>query len=144
MDSLKLPLKSYSDLLIAFNHMLANGLEDYLNHFIAPFPGDWPMQFFMRQLVYNTISVSLPDSCKNVVPLIGPLHISVNSGECVLLNFYKETKTVYPYFLKSSMGVGLLFEIPSCQPSQSARTLNFLPYSTLLIIMCHLSSASTR
>ncbi len=64
VDSLKLPLKSYNDLLIAFNYMLANCLEDYLNHFKAPFPGDWPMQFFMRQLVYNTISVSLPDACR--------------------------------------------------------------------------------
>ena len=36
VDSLKLPIKSCNDLLIAFNHMLANGLEDYLNHFIAP------------------------------------------------------------------------------------------------------------
>ena len=54
VDSLNLPLKSYNDLLTAFNHMLANGLEDYLNHYAAPFPGDWPMQFFMCHLVYNT------------------------------------------------------------------------------------------
>ena len=97
VDSLELPLKSYNDLLIAFNHMLANGLEDYLNHFIAPFPGDWPMQFFMRQLVYNTISVSLPDACKNVVPLIGPLHISLNSRECVLLNFHNIFSDLYSF-----------------------------------------------
>ena len=88
VDSLKLPLKSYNDLLIAFNHMLTNDLEDYLNHFIAPFPGDWPMQFSMRQqLVYNNISVSLADACKNVVPLIGSLHISLNSRECVFSEF---------------------------------------------------------
>ena len=46
VDSLKLPLKSYNDLLTAFRHMLANGLKEYLNHFIAPFSGDWPMQLF--------------------------------------------------------------------------------------------------
>ena len=97
VDSLKLPLKSYNDLLTAFNHMLSNGLEEYLDHFIAPFPGDWPMQFFMRQLVYNTNSVSLPDVCKNVAPLIGPLHVSLNSRECVLLNFHGIFSDLYSF-----------------------------------------------
>ena len=98
VDSLKLPLKSYNDLRIAFNHMLTNDLEDYLNHFIAPFPGDWPMQFSMRQqLVYNNSSVSLPDACKIVVPLIGPLHISLNSRECVLLNFHNIFSDIYSF-----------------------------------------------
>ena len=87
VDSLNLPLKSYNDVLTAFNHMLANGLEDYLNHYAAPFPSDWPMQFFMRQVIYNTNLVSLPDVC-NVAPLIGPLRISLNSRECMLLNFH--------------------------------------------------------
>ena len=97
VDSLKLPLISYNDLLTAFNHMLANGLEEYLNHFIAPFPGDWPMQFFMRQLVYNTNSVFLPDICKNVAPLIGPLQFSLNSRECVLLNFHGIFSDLYSF-----------------------------------------------
>ena len=82
VDSLYLPLKSYNDVLTAFNHMLANGLEDYLNHYAAPFPSDWPMQFFMRQLICNTNLVSLPDLCKNVAPLIGPLRILLK-GVCV-------------------------------------------------------------
>ena len=70
-----MPLKSYEDILVAFNQMLSNGLEIYLQKFVAPFMGDWPTQFFMRQLVYNVAEVSLPAICQNVVPLIGPLHI---------------------------------------------------------------------
>ena len=97
VDSLKLPLKSYNDLLTAFNHMLSSGLEEYITHFATPFPGDWPMQFFMRQLVYNTASVSLPMVCKNVVPMIGPLHISLNSRECVLVNFHPIFADVYSF-----------------------------------------------
>jgi hypothetical protein len=97
VDSLKLPLKSYNDLLIAFNHMLSSGLEDYLTHFAAPFPGNWPIQFFMRQLVYNTASVSLPMVCKSIVPMIGPLHISLNSRECVLLNFHPIFADLYSF-----------------------------------------------
>lgn len=88
IDSLHMPLKSYKDILVAFNHMLSNGLEIYLEKFLAPFMGDWPTQFFMRQVVYNLAEVSLPDICQNVVPLIGPLHISLNSRECVLKFFH--------------------------------------------------------
>ena len=89
VDSLQLPLKSCTDVV--------NGLEDYLKQFVAPFPADWPMQFIMQQLVYNTASVSLPTVCKNVIPLIGPLHISLNSRECVLLNFHKIFADLYSY-----------------------------------------------
>ncbi len=88
IDSLHMPLKSYEDILAAFNHMLSNGLEIYLQKFLAPFMGDWPTQFFMRQLVYNAAEVSLPAICQNVVPLIGPLHISLNLRECVLKFFH--------------------------------------------------------
>lgn len=97
VDSLDLPLKSHNNLLTAFNHMLSNGLQDYLSHFTVPFLGDWPMQFFMRQLVYNTELVNLPDPCKNVVPLIGPLHISLNSRECVLMNFHGIFEDLYHF-----------------------------------------------
>ena len=68
--------------------MLSNGLEIYLKDFVTPFMGDWPTQFFMRQLVYNLVEVSLPTICGNVVPLISPLHISLNSRECVLKFFH--------------------------------------------------------
>ena len=89
VDSLHMPLKSYQDILLAFKHMLSNGLEIYLKDFLTPFIGDWPTQFFMRQLVYSLAEVSLPNiSCENVVPLIGPLHVSLNSRECVLKFFH--------------------------------------------------------
>ena len=97
IDSLKLPLKSSDDLLFAFKHMLSNGLEIYLNDFVAPFMGDWPTQFFMRQLVYNLNKVALPAICENVVPLIGPLHISLNSRECVVLKFHQIFADLYSF-----------------------------------------------
>ena len=87
VDSIELPLKSREDILTAVKKILSGGLEIYLNHFIAPFIGDWPMQFFIRQLVYSD-SPSLPGVLKNVIPLIGPLHLSLNARECVLLMFH--------------------------------------------------------
>ena len=81
IDSLKLPLKSSEDVLFAFKHMLCNGLEIYLNNFVAAFMGVWPTQFLMRQLVYNLAKIALPTICENVVPLIGPFHISFLFGK---------------------------------------------------------------
>ena len=97
VDSLHLPLKSSEDLLTVFKHMLKSGLEIYLSNFLTPFMGDWPTQFFMRQLVYNITKVSLPTVCENVVPLIDPLHISLNSRECVVKNFHPIFAELYSF-----------------------------------------------
>ena len=71
IDSINLPLKTCESLVTAFRHVLSNGLEGYLKNFVAPFVGDWPTQFFKRQLIYSN-SASLPTAVKNVAPLIGP------------------------------------------------------------------------
>ncbi len=137
-----MPLKSYEDILVAFNHMLSNGLEIYLQKFLAPFMGDWPTQFFMRQLVYNLAEVSLPDICQNVVPLIGPLHISLNSRECVLTFSTPSLPSFMPPRLQKSKisketRCCMMSERAFCQFSASTRISSFLPWSTLLIIMYH-------
>ena len=54
------------------------------------------MQFFIRQLVYSN-AASIPKELKNVVPLIGPLHISLNARECVLLNFHQVFADLYSF-----------------------------------------------
>ena len=45
VDNIELPLKSLDDVLTAVNKVLSSGLNKYLSQFIAPFIGDWPMQF---------------------------------------------------------------------------------------------------
>ena len=76
--------------------MVTSGLEIYLKDFIALFVGDWPMQFLIRQLVYSC-APSAPAALKNVVPLIGLLHISLNSREGVLLNFHGVFADLYTF-----------------------------------------------
>ena len=88
VDSIELPLTSCEDVITALNKILSGGLKIYLDHFIAPFVGDWPMQFFIRRLVYSD-SPSLPAALQNIVPLIGPLHISLNARECILLIYHE-------------------------------------------------------
>ncbi len=53
VDSLDIPLKSLKDLSTALTYMLENGLASYLDKFFLPFVGDWPTQYYMRQLVYS-------------------------------------------------------------------------------------------
>ena len=99
--------------------MLTSGLDIYLNHFVGTFVGDWPMQFFIRQLVYSN-AASIPKELKNVVPLIGPLHISLNARECVLLNFHQVFADLYSFLFgrKAKLAkkpkpwrISLLFEV---------------------------------
>ena len=48
----------------------------------------------MRQLMYgNPSSITL--SPGNILPMLGPLHISLNSRECVLLKFHAVFKEMY-------------------------------------------------
>ena len=95
VDSLELPLKSCDNVLTAVKRILSSGLEIYLDKFVAPFVGDWPMQFFARQLVYSNSPCSA--ALKNAIPLIGPLHISLNARECILLIFHEIFADLYKF-----------------------------------------------
>ena len=96
VDSIEMSLKSCEDVLTAVNKMLSGGLQLYLDHFITPFIGDWPMQFYIRRLVYSKAPF-LPSALQNVAPLIGPLHISLNARECVLLIFHEIFADLYSF-----------------------------------------------
>ena len=98
VDSIELPLKSLDNVLTAVNKVLSSGLDIYLNQFVAPFIGYWPMEFFIRQLVYSNIP-TVPAALKNVIPLVGPLHISLNARECVLLQFHEVFADLYAFLL---------------------------------------------
>ena len=92
IDELVLPLKSFENFLKAATHAVNYGLHQYLSSFICPQPGDWPAQFYMRQ-IQNNLPDHAPKSLQNVVPFIGPLHVQLNARECVcILNieFFKQ------------------------------------------------------
>ena len=102
VDSIQLDLKSCDNVPTAINKMLSSGLNVYLSNFIAPFVGDWSMQFFIHQLIYSN-NPSVPSALKNVVPFIGPLHISLNARECVLLNFYQVFADLYSFLFEKKV-----------------------------------------
>ena len=57
------------------------------------------MQFYIRRLVYSE-APSLPTAFQNVVPLIGPLPISLNTRECVLLIFHEIFADLYTFLFR--------------------------------------------
>ena len=114
VDSIHLPLKCRNDVLTVLKKMLASGLKVYLSEFIAPFIGDWPMQFFIRQLVYSN-TANIPATIKNVIPFIGPLHISLNARECAVLNFQDVFSDLYTF----------LFGNKACQETTTMENILF-------------------
>ena len=81
VDCIELPLKSYENFQFALNAMLENSLAHYLKRFFVPLVGDWPCQFYIRQVVYS-------DGIHKLVQFIGPLHVSLNARENILLKLH--------------------------------------------------------
>ena len=92
VDCIELSLKSYADFLTAMNVILASGLSEYLEAFVVPFLGDWPAQFYVRQMVYN-----VENHLDNIISFLGPLHISLNARENVVLKFHGVFADLYSF-----------------------------------------------
>ncbi|CAB4025518.1 Hypothetical predicted protein [Paramuricea clavata] len=80
VNSIELDQKSCENVLTAITKILSNALDVYLSNIMASFIGDWPMQFFIRQLI-NSNAPAVPAVLKNVAPFTGPLHISLNARD---------------------------------------------------------------
>ena len=55
VEFLELTLKSKNDFAAAFDVILGTSLAEYLQQFLIFQPGDWPAQFYSRQIVYKTL-----------------------------------------------------------------------------------------
>ena len=159
VDFVELSLKSKQDFTKAMDIILGTGLKTYMEKFVLLQPGDWPCQFFSRNIVYeqlknaykcfenpnkgkgppatktsdqhstedkfqndhmytyniktaeNNPQATITDApmsnnkyfpLKSVVPLIGPLHISLNSREHVMETFHPFFKSIYEKLFPNS------------------------------------------
>src|SRR6266498_3961510 len=59
--------------------------ENYLNNFVIPVIADWLEQVNIRRAIIlrikKSIDFKIPKQVLNLIPMIGPLHISLNSRE---------------------------------------------------------------
>lgn len=56
IDLVELQLKSKDGFSKAYDIVVASGLADYLKKFVVIQPGDWPCQFYWRQLIYGSLT----------------------------------------------------------------------------------------
>ena len=94
VDCVELPLKSYDDFNSALQMILDSGLSLYLNQFVVPIVGDWPCQFYVHQIVYH-------EGIHNLIPFIGPLHISLNARENIVLKFHNLFSHLYAFLFST-------------------------------------------
>ena len=55
VDFVELNLKSNDDFAAAFDIVVSTNLLEYLKQFLRSQPGDWPPQFYSRQIIYETL-----------------------------------------------------------------------------------------
>ena len=120
-DFVELQLKSKDGFSKAYKVALSSGLAAYSQKFIVIQPGDWPCQFYCRQLVYECLAqhqkFMLSSECPteignhriqqipamvSLVPTIGPLHISLNSSEDIFKTLQPFFQQVYTYMFPKS------------------------------------------
>ncbi|RHZ73918.1 hypothetical protein Glove_228g36 [Diversispora epigaea] len=82
-------LHSIFDYINALKIILSiNDKTQYLKEFVASIVADWPGQIFIRKALYKTLSEfqsNFSQDIRSFLPMLGPLHVSLNSKEQVIL-----------------------------------------------------------
>ncbi|RHZ88621.1 hypothetical protein Glove_21g172 [Diversispora epigaea] len=81
-------LHSISDYINALNIIISvNNKTQHLRGFVAPIVADWPGQIFIRKILYKQtlFQSNFSQDIKSFLPMLGPLHVSLNSREQVIL-----------------------------------------------------------
>jgi len=63
-------------------------MQIYLSKYVIPVVADWPGQYFIRKAIAQRLLVrneSVPDFVTSFLPVMGPLHVSLNAREIVFL-----------------------------------------------------------
>ena len=93
IDCVQLPLQRETDFRKAIDIVMATNMRYYCERFVLPQPGDWPAQFYPRRIVYSSKTNATVRS--SLVPLLGPLHVSLNGQENVFKVFFELLRDIY-------------------------------------------------
>ena len=114
-------LKSKADFAAAIDRAPENeDLQEYCSRYVVLQPGDYPAQFFSRQVVYERLSTATPpqDTSSNhtystlnkkknpstsIIPLLGPLHISLNAREEIVIINHPRFAALNRYIFKKPL-----------------------------------------
>ncbi|RIB03010.1 hypothetical protein C2G38_2226275 [Gigaspora rosea] len=87
----KLTLHSYNDRLAEKKNSLQTvykqkPMQEYLSKFAIPVVADWPGQFYIRKAIAQKALLdnpNIPEFVMAFLPMMGPLHVSLNAHELV-------------------------------------------------------------
>jgi len=95
-------LHSMNDYIIALRMILdINKDLQHVSNKVVPIVADWPGQLFIRKAITNlnkpNSQYSIPNEINSFIPILGPLHVSLNSREQVLIIYYFFFKELFNF-----------------------------------------------
>jgi hypothetical protein len=63
-------------------------MQVYLSQYVIPVVADWPGQFFIRKAIAQRFLIkneNIPEYIMSFLPVMGPLHVSLNARELVFI-----------------------------------------------------------
>ncbi|RIB30499.1 hypothetical protein C2G38_2152436 [Gigaspora rosea] len=78
-------------------------MQEYLSNHIIPIIADWPGQFFIRKAIAHRLLLDnevIPSFVTSFLPIMGPLHVSLNSRELV----FKQNSLLFNDIYKGIFG----------------------------------------
>ena len=73
-------------------------MQGYLSNYVIPVVADWPGQFFIRKAIAQRVLVeneNVPEFIMSFLPIMGPLHVSLNARELVFLKNSRLFNDIY-------------------------------------------------
>ncbi|RIB18493.1 hypothetical protein C2G38_2184472 [Gigaspora rosea] len=99
IDALMQGLHSVEDYIKAITLILSiNNKTRHLDNCVAPLVADWPGQLFVRKALYMKPP---PRDIEPFLPILGPLHLSLNSREHVFLVHYSFFEKLFHFVFGS-------------------------------------------
>ncbi|CAG8724120.1 13865_t:CDS:1, partial [Cetraspora pellucida] len=100
IDFISSDLKNTDDYLQIINNLIKfSDIKKYLTNNIIITPMDFPGQLYIRKLIvykyFNSSFDNIPKEINHFVPLLGPLHVSLNTRQTCLIKFYPFFNELY-------------------------------------------------
>jgi hypothetical protein len=76
--------------------------QEFLQYKAIPVPADWPGQIYPRKAItMQPHDNRIPECIRSFIPIMGPLHVSLNSRESVVILFHSFFDLAYKYIFGS-------------------------------------------
>ncbi|RHZ86530.1 hypothetical protein Glove_50g9 [Diversispora epigaea] len=100
VDFIPSDLKNMNDYIkVLIKVFRLSEMQSYLMNYIIPIPADFPGQLYIRRAIVQKLKYrnqcSIPKEVLSLVPILGPLHVSLNTRESCFLTFHPFFNELY-------------------------------------------------